>query len=90
MPYAFKTLKGGKPANCSRTIKITSYYYYFLSAKKKFYTVIRIEKVLGLLCSISRKMFLIHSQYLTFDPLRSYSTFCEKPLLADLLENRSI
>jgi hypothetical protein len=25
MLYAFKTLKGGKPANCSRTIKITSY-----------------------------------------------------------------
>jgi hypothetical protein len=26
MPCAFKTLKGGKPSNCSRTIRITSYY----------------------------------------------------------------
>ena len=66
---------------------ITS-YYYFLSAKKKFYAVIRIEKFYGPLCSISRKMFLIHSQYLIFDPLRNYSIVCEKPLLADLLKNR--
>jgi hypothetical protein len=87
MLYTLKSLKGGKPSNCSRTIRITS-YYYFLSAKKKFYTGIRIEKLLEPLCSISRKMFLIHSQCLTFNPLRNYSTLCEKPLLADLLENR--
>jgi hypothetical protein len=62
--------------------------YYFLSAKKKIYAVIRIEKFDGPLRSISRKMFLIHSQYLTFDPLRCCSIFCETPLLADLLENR--
>jgi hypothetical protein len=54
--------------------------YYFLSAKKKNYAVIRIEKLQGPLCIISRKMFLIHSQHLTFDPLRSYLTLCEKTL----------
>ena len=87
MLYAFKTLKGGKPSNCSRTIRITS-YYYFLSAKKKIYAVIRIKKLLSPSYSTSRKMFLIHPTYLTFDRLRSYSTYCEKPLLADLLQNR--
>ena len=63
------------------------YYYYFLSAKKKIYTVIRIEKLWGPLCSTSQKTLLIHPTYLTSDPIRSYSTFCEKPLLADLPKN---
>jgi hypothetical protein len=89
MLYSFKLLKGGKPSNCSRTIRITS-YYYFLSAKKKIYAVIRIVKHYGSLYSTSRKMLIMSPTDLTFDPLRSYSTFREKPLLADLLENRSM
>jgi hypothetical protein len=63
-------------------------FIIFFPPKKKNYAMIRIEKFYGPLCSISREMFLIHSQYLTFDHLRSYSIFCETPLLADLLKNR--
>ena len=60
----------------------------FFPPKKKIYAVIRIEKLYGPLYPTSRKMFSVHSQHLNFDLLRSYSTSCEKPLLADLLENR--
>jgi hypothetical protein len=31
MLFAFKTFKGGKPSNCSRTIRITSFSYCFCS-----------------------------------------------------------
>ena len=71
-----------------KTYWYASVYYYFLSAKKKIYAEMRMEKLCGPFYSTSRKMFLIHPAYLTFDPLRSYSTYCEKPLLADLLQNR--
>ena len=70
-----------------KTYWYASVYYYFLSAKKKIYAEMRMEKLCGPFYSTSRKMFLIHPAYLTFDPLRSYSTYCEKPLLADLLQN---
>jgi hypothetical protein len=85
--FAFKTLKGGKPANCSRTIRITS-YYYFLSVKTWFYTLICIAKLCGPFYSTSRKMFLVHPASLNFDLLCSYATFCEKCLLAVPLQTR--
>jgi hypothetical protein len=62
---------------------------FFPSKKKKNYAVMRIVKHYGSLYSTSQKMLIMSPTYLTIDPLRSYSTFCEKPLLADL-ENRSL
>ena len=86
MLFAFKTLKGGKPSNCSRTIRITS-YYYFLSVKICFYALIRIVKLCGPFYSTCRKMFLIDPAPLNFDRLRSYATVCKKCLLAVHLQN---
>ena len=60
----------------------------FFPPKNRIYAVIRIERLCGPFYSTSQKMFLIDPAYLTFDLLRSYSTYCEKPLLADLLQNR--
>jgi hypothetical protein len=54
--------------------------------KKKSMPLYVIVKHYGSLSvySISRKVFKVNPKHLTFDPLRSYLTFCEKPLLADL------
>ena len=87
MLYAFKTLKGGKPSNCSRTIRITS-YYYFLSVKRWFYALLRTVKLCLPLYSTCRKILLIDPAYLNFDLLRNYRIFCEKCLLAVHLQNR--
>jgi hypothetical protein len=40
--------------------------------KKKIYAVIRIKKICRPLYSTSRKMFLVHSQHMNFELLRSY------------------
>jgi hypothetical protein len=78
----------GLSISMERPIDIVLFIIIFFPPKKKIYAVMRIVKLCGPLYPTSRKMFSVHSQHLNFDLLWSHSTSCEKPLLADLLENR--